>query len=491
MATKDFTKKEGGANGGNPVSIVSPVGSYGDVSTINPRAVFQILSNYASTTNLNVFQILSGVANVVDGKFNMETSANANSFGSLVSQRTLIYKYGEGIFCRFSAIFPDPGVADSRVFGGFISSTDQVLIGYDGVDFGLQYLHDGLQEIRELQITTSASGAESVTVTIDNDPFIVPVTSGTVQFNAEEIAVGLSGFVALALWVFTAVEDMVIMSFGISEPKTGTFSVSSTGTLAGSFTTIESGIVPTEDFVAQSDWSVNKCPELDVTKRNYFQIKVNGALEFYVGEETSGNPKLVHRIPLVNEVTLPPFTNPTFRVGWFAANVGNTSVVRVQGDGLAGMREGLNVITEAARSSFNTDLSLDNSLSNLITIRSRQVFGNKRNLAEVILLEATLSHDGSKSVVVQIIKNATLDDNSNFQYEDKGGSIIATNTNITPVSGGTVIATATAPPSGSVNIDLALLKEIMQNQDTITLAAFRVSGSSPEATGTITWREDL
>lgn len=482
METKDYTKSR------NPAKL--PKGSYGDVLTAVPKAAFQVLSNYASLANLNVFEVLGGVANVVDGKFNMETGANQDSFGSLLSSRTLIYKYGEGIFCRYSAIFPDPGTADSRVFGGFISSTDQVIIGYLNDTFGILYSHDGLQEIKELIITVAASGTETVTINIDGTPFDVIIDGSTVEENAEEIAFGLTAFVALTLWVFTAVDDTVIMSFGISEPKAGLFSMSSTGTVAGTFITIETGKVTVDDFVARDDWD-NSVPSLNVDKRNYYQIKINGALEFYVGEETSGDPILVHKLSLVNESTLPPFTNPTFRVGWFTINQGNTSVVRVQGDGLAGCREGFNVITEAARSSFNTNLSLPSTLTNLITIRSRQVFGNKRNLSEVILLEGTLSHDGGKSVVVQIIKNATLTDDSDYQYQDKEGSIIVTNTNETPVTGGSVVATATAPPGGAVKINLAFLKEIIQNQDSITIAAFRVSGAAPEATATITWIEDL
>lgn len=484
MSTTDHTKPK-------LVDLDMPKGAYGDLSIIGTMPVTQVQSNYASLANLEILNFLGGVVNFVDGKFNASTSATVNSLASMVTSRTLTYKYGVGAFCRFSAYFPSAGVVGARMLAGFFSYTEQLTIGYQDDEFGIMYGHGGLQEIQELQITTSASGAETATVTIDGTGYPVSLTNDTVQVNAEEISAALDGVVPLT--EITSVDDMVIISFSVAEPVLGSFSFSSTGTAAGTFTQVEGGVTLIRDFTKQSDWNVRTLNSLDHSKRNYYQIRFNGSLEFYVGEQSSGDPQLVHKINIVNNSTVPPFTNATFRLGMALRNLTSATVLSVQSDGFGMFREVENSVTNPSRSQVNsiTSLSSSSSFTNLITIRSRQVYGNKRNLSEVFPKKVSVSHDGNKSLIVEVLKNADLTDNSGFIYEDKGNSVIVYNTNETIVTNGGIIDTIIIPPSLGGVIDLEKLNQVMGERDQISLVVSHPSGAAADVEGSITWSEDV
>ena len=81
--------------------------------------------------------------------------------------------------------------------------------------------------------------------------------------------------------------------------------------------------------------------------------------------------------------------------------------------------------------------------------------------------------------------NATLSGTNNYQYEDEANSLALVDKTETTVTGGTLIDAFTVPAGGDGSVDLSKLDEIINPEDTITLAAKVVSGAA--AAMTLQW----
>jgi len=130
------------SNGDNSlvVSVVEPRGAFGamDVSQDTPTAqvdfVYGININLTSNTTAS-----GGVVGWNDGLANVATVATVSSSASLLSQRYVRYRPGEGVKGRWTAMFTT-GVAGNTQLAGLASgTTDGLFWGYNGTSFGIMY----------------------------------------------------------------------------------------------------------------------------------------------------------------------------------------------------------------------------------------------------------------------------------------------------------------------------------------------------------------
>lgn len=475
--------------------------AYDEVRVSEDDPITQISASYG-LLNLTLTVLDSGASGsntVVNDLFNCQTGVAADGLASILSLRQLAARSGQGILARIDAIF-SVGKADSIQAAGLITAENSYAFGLVGTAFGIIHAHGGVSEEQELTITVAAAGAETATINIDGNPFSVPLTAGTVQHNAFEIANSLQAQVVN--YNFTSNDDQVVAQSLLDGPQ-GAFSFSSTGTAVAAWVQEHAGVSSIIEFFAQSAWNVDTrltgvAPRLlNPFKGNLYQIQINsnfGAVSFFIEDSDTGSFVLVHQIREANLNTLPNVTNQTFRLGWFVNNTGNTTNLTVSGNAAGGFIEGKLKRSTPPRAEDQNQLAVGTTLTNIITFRNRIHFGGKVNRVEIIPILATLSSQTNKSAFFEIRFEPTFGGDLDFFYIDKANSVMEIATDAVTVSGGTLIAAITVVAGSSELLEFNLREalELVQFPGGVFSIAARVSsGAAADMQATGTWAEGL
>lgn len=445
----------------------------------------QVSAEYNSLGQVDQVNVGTGTTGAEGGEFFATIGTGPNDVSAIFSKSQIIPRHGQGSLFRFSARF-DAGVADALVEVGGATASDAISFGYSGVDFGTFYTQGGAVVVYELQITGAAGGGESATVTIDGTGFTVPLTAGTVEHNAFEIAESLNAQVAL--YNFTQNDDTVVMRSIFSAPETGAFTFSS-ATATGTFTQIGAGILPIRDFTAQTDWNVDKKEDLDPTKTNYYTTRYNGDIEYYIQDMATGQDVLVHKQELPNTLDGPVFGNSSFRMAWTISNFGNTTPLTVRGSHGAAFIEGLKKARLPTKSAENDETSIDTILTNIATIRCREVFGTKVNLGRLIPSAVSAFSEGTKGTEIQVLMDATIAGDTNFSYINKDESIAEIDTTPGAVTGGELLVSKVF--STQTEINLFTFNDVVQSGNTLTIAMRVIQNPAADMGGAGVWEEEF
>ena len=98
--------------------------------------------------------------------------------------------------------------------------------------------------------TTTISGTENITVTLAGVAKTVSIPSGITTHNAAGI-----GTYAFPGWIVDYQDSKVEFLATSVGPKTGTFSIASSGTLVATSTTAQTGIAHSSNWIYQNDWN--------------------------------------------------------------------------------------------------------------------------------------------------------------------------------------------------------------------------------------------
>ena len=469
--------------------------AFGDLKAEKMTPITQISAEYGLLSQvLTVIDAgASGTTSVIDNKFTSQSGTAADGVAAILSLRLLTYRPGQGALARFTALFTT-GVANSRQLAGLITAENSFAFGYNGANFGIIHTHDGESEYQELTITTPAAGAENATITVDGIGYTVPLTAGTVQHNAFEIAESLTAQVPN--YDFSSNNDQVLAQAVLNGPG-GSFAFSS-ATAVAAWVQITVGVLPETDFTAQADWSEDPSSSLDPTKGNVYAIQVQylgfGGVKFFREDPDTADFVLVHIIKYANTATLPIVTNPSFRIGWVSRNFGNTTNLTVSGASAAGFIEGEYAVSVPPRADDHDQLGVGTTLTNIITFRNRLNFSGKRNRAELLPLILSLSTQANKSAFFQIIANPTFGGDMDFNYVDKAGSLMETAKDAVTISGGVLVGGATVVAGSSIplNFNIRDWHKFASLPGTVFSVAARVSsGAAADMQVTATWVDDL
>jgi hypothetical protein len=463
--------------------------AYDEVTTASLVPEIQISAEYNSTINVGSVVVGTGSTNVVGGEY-VATATAATDFAVIFSERQIISRPGQGSIARFTARF-DAGLVGSRKTAGLASAGDGIAFGYIDEVFGVIYDHGGLNIIYELQVTTAATGVENATITLDGIPYTVPLTdaSGDVHHTVSEIISSLTA--QNPFYVQAQNDDTTVMRSVFAAASTGAFTFSS-ATAVAAFTEIEGGLAPTQEFIAQEDWNENTMPALDPLKINSYTIQWNGDIEYYIEDPAVGSSVLVHRLKIPNSQTTPMFSLNSFQLSWNSSNSGNTTATSVYGTQGAAFNEGMRALTNPTKASGNTAVAVGTTLTNVLTIRGRSVFGTKTNLGRIIPKLLTAATDGNKGALLQIINNADLTViDADYHYLDKATSIVQTSTTASTVSGGNVIASFAIAPGGSISIPQSAFSDVIALDQTQTYAMQVPSGAAADMSVSAVWEEDI
>lgn len=493
-----------GLGGAEVIDTGLPTTAFGDLKTESKTPITQISGEYGLLEQVLTVadSAASGTNTVVDNKFTCQTGTSATGLASITSLRQLSYKPGQGAIAEITALFTT-GVALNQQVAGLISAENILGFGFNGIAFGIIHAHGGENESQELTITTPAAGAESATINIDGNPLSVPLTAGTVQHNAVEIAASLN--TQVVNYLFTSNDDQVVAQARISGPQ-GAFTFSS-ATAVAAWAQIVGGVEPTIDFISQVDWNVDTRlsepvdyseRKLDPTKGNPYQIQYQylgfGGIKFFVEDSRTGKYVLVHVIEYANKNTSTSVTNPSFRVGWLTRNIGNTTNITISGGSSGAFIEGMLRRSTPPRADDNNQLAVGTTLTNIITFRNRVHFGGKVNRIEIIPLLATLSSQTNKSAFFEVRANPTFGGDLDFSYIDKANSVMEVATDAVTVSGGRLLAAATVVAGSSIPLEFnTRVEQIFAAlpSQIFSIACRMSSGAAADAQATGTWTENI
>lgn len=490
------------------VETVGPLGAFGEVLTTHPEPRVQIDAVYGlrDTDTETLTDGSSGVASAANSVFSVATGTTIGGYAVIHSRRMIRYSPGQGVRVRFTAAFTSPGAANSLQLAGAFSAIDGLFFGYSGTSFGILRRIAGALQIVRLTVTTGATGAGTITITLNGVTFNVAVGGAlSTAATAEAIAEGAT-YTGWSSVVSPQSNDSTV-TWIQQTPGTaaGTYSISGAGT-AGSFATLKAGAANDQatGFVAQTAWNVDTMDGdddssnpsgvlLDPTKLNVYEIVYPylgaGTIRFRVMSPSSGRFVTVHRIAYPNTAVIPSQRNPALRLGWIAASLGSTTNLSVIGASAAGFTEGTHT---DVRDPFAADTTFTATTTEhvVLAMRSRGEFQSVVNLREVFPLNISCATETSNRVVrVRVYLNPTMTGTVNWSYVDQANSVVekATPSSITP-SGGRLIATVVVASGSGIMLHLDELDLRMEPGDTLVVSAAAVS-STASCSMSINWTE--
>lgn len=490
------------------VEQTGPLAAFGEMVTadLEPRIQLDAVYGLQATDTESITDGVSGTVTSADSMFTMQTGTTVGGYGVLRSRRMIRYRPGQGVRLRFTALY-SAGVANSLQFAGGFTSTEALGFAYSGTTFGILRRIAGAAAIHRLTVTVGSGGAETVTVTLNGVAFTV-ASGGVLSTTglAERIAeVGVfTGWSSVTSPTSNGATVTFVQNVPAATP--GAFTMSSTGTARGTFTTVLAG-APNDDvtgFIPQTSWNVDKMDGsanasnpsgalMDKTKFNVFEVVFPylgaGTMQFKV-MTSPGKFNLVHRLEYPNNYTIPSMKNPTLRLGWIAASLGSTTNVTVKGICAAGFVEGESFQT---RDPFGT--SLNNFTAGTgelvaLAVRVGSTYNGLVNQREVKLANVVVGTETTARITrVRCILNPTMTGTVNWSYVDstRTGVEVATPTAITPTFGSNIAFTVS--PSGTAAIlNLSDLDVRLEPGDVFAIALTTAS-STAVCSLSLNWNE--
>jgi len=267
-------------------------------------------------------------------------------------------------------------------------------------------------------------------------------------------------------------------------------------------TQIQAGVANTLNWTYQANWLNDKLNgtgpsgmTLDPSKLNVYQIDFRwlgaGEIRYAIEDSNTGDMIFFHHDHYANRQTDVHIDNPSFKLGYIAANISGSSStdVHVYGASMLGAIQGIVAhtnYTTAASSGTKTGLA-SNSYNHLLTIRNDSVLNNKINLREFRAQKLSVAADSNDPIELIVTFNVNL--NVPYEYTpanpDSSSSI------------STVTGTFTAPKilasyiirGGSSGIfDLSDLNIVVPSGNWISIAA-KSAQSIQSIIASVIWEE--
>ena len=493
------------AEGHLQVAIKEPLSGFGELLTTQLTARVQIDAVYGLlSSDTETFTATGGSTTASNSMFVCQSGTSVGGYGVIRSRRHITSRPGQSVRCRFNAKFT-AGVASSLQFGGLFTSTNGFFVGYNGADFGVWRRLPGATEIQRLTITNGTGGNETHTITMNSIVYTVNTTGVLTSARlSEEIAENIVAAVWASSTSPKSNDSTITFIQNTPAVANGTYTYSSTGTGAGTFARIQTGVAndDTTYFVRQSKFnydildgsktSLNPTGEtLDPTKLNVYEVIIPylgaGSIRFS-RMDSEGHFEIMTILEYTNSFTVPSQTNPSYKLGWGSASLGSTTNLTVAGASAAAFIEGM-ISSLRYPFAFSTSLAAGATEYVIFAIRSRGEFSNTINQRQPQLLNISGSLDASNRIAtISIYINPTLTGATNWTYVNQSLSCIeyATPTTLTP-SGGILIQSFTVTASPQI-VNLESLQTRITPGDVIAVGVKTLSGAVNCVTS-INWLE--
>lgn len=487
-------------------------GAFGEALVSQLSPTFQLDGLYGVNDQPFEFRLNSGNGGVSDtsdeGLMRVSTSNDDNSFATLRSNRSVRYRPGQGSLCRITAMFPSGFTHGYQQVAGFINQSDILAVGYNFGDpeidptkaseFAILRRQSSRAQVAQFQITTPASGNETITVTLNGTTYNVNVTSGTAEFNAAEL-----GNEPYAGWIVDYYDNSVFFTFeGPPMPLAGSFSIASTGTLVANYIELQTGEKPNDFWTYQSDFNMDKLDGTGKSKMiiepsnlNVFCIDFRwlgaGRIRYSIEDPTTGCIFPFHIETYSNQHTVPHIANPSLRVGYGVVNVvpGSAQEVTVMGASMLGAIEGKivrNTTTRAVSHDIPDNLSANNE-HHILTLKNNRIIiegkPNVLNQRELIITSLSAAINGGNNtdpIKIILYKNATFDQDLVYASINTFGSYSTSTALANSGQEDNIIGTFYVSPDQATTIDLLELRVILVPTDIVSV----VTVCSSQTTGT-------
>lgn len=483
-----------GSGTAQPVSISGPASPFGEIliSDLNPSFQIDFIDSLVNISTVNTYNIGAGSGITTDeNDVVVSSGTDANGFARVMSKRVVSYQPGQGTVLRFTARYttPDPNV---NQLAGLYNGVSAYKFGYNGETFGILYRRKAVREIRALTITVGSSSVANATITLDGETKLIPLTGGgSTTKTAYELS--KTSFYNIADGWKTNVVGNVVYFIALN-PKaySGTFSFSH-GTAVGSFSTIASGESPTETFISQEDWNLDKMDgtgdsrmKFNPLNSNVYEIKYQylgyGDAIFGIENNSSSNFIPVHIIKNAGNTDYPVIRNPIFFMDWSVENTGITATgCSLYGASAGGFIAGVKKYLGPKFAYSNTKTYSSTGLIPVFSIKSGQVFNGLASTTPIRFLRISIGCDITKPAEILIYSNPVLD-TANFTAYNSSASRAEIDTTATSatVSGAScrLIAAYSIGKSTETTIDISSEDFDLQIGDIFTFCINSHNGSA-------------
>ena len=174
-----------------------------------------------------------------------------------------------------------------------------------------------------------------------------------------------------------------------------------------------------EETILQNDWNVSTATWLDKTKGNVYSIQYQwlgfGQVVFFIENPVTGKLEPVHRIKYANANTSTSIRNPSIPIRMEATTSAIGNSVSLRSPSMAAFIEGTVRQLGPINAIDNTKtVTSATTLLNIITIQNKSIYKSQTSFIPVILYLLSVTSDGNKNAVMQVIKNATVSGSPSF-----------------------------------------------------------------------------
>ena len=338
-----------------------------------------------------------------------------------------------------------------------------------------------------LTITANPSGAETISVYLNSVLFTgVVATSGILAFSAHQV----EEMNAWTGWSFQHIGSTIIFSGSSVGARSGTYSISSTGTLTGTFTTIGVGaaLSTTTTTISKFNGDPVAIRRFNPYNWNSYQIQYyygTSNIDFYFLNEITGIYQLVHTQRYSNiDGGSTSLSQPDLYLQRLVASVGSTTALTIQVASCSASLLGSISTLYLPKYSIQTTETIAGGVEEVVlAIQHRLVLNDVVCLNEILFENMSISVDGTKTVLIRIIKNpTTLGANistnyDNYGYVDSTYSQVVYDTTSQTYTGGTIIDQFYLDKVSTTLIDLSKFGLILTRSDTILITSYSVNSS--------------
>lgn len=473
-----------------PQNKIYESSAFGEISTTKNEPFVKGNFEYGFVpSNFREFTSGTGTTGVSNQMGLVTTGGGVGGYGAIQSFRSVNYKAGQAAMVRACALFEatDSGCEQGV---GLANIGDELSFGYKDNDFGTWHRYGGLAEVQIISITVPAAGAETLTLTLNGTGYSIPLTAGTVEHNAGEIADWLRD--NQSVWGADQLDNQVFVSALSDGPKSGAYSYSSSGASTALFVQQTAGVTKTSTHTKQTNWNLNTVSWLDPSKLNIYQIKYQdmaGAIIYSIMHPDTGDFIDVHLETALNSTTVPTLNNPSLRTTFYVVSFGTTEDLKVSCAWLKAAVQGEVSKTRNPRAFENTQ-SVGTTFTNILTIRNRRTYNGYINQVEIEPLELTIANEGSKNMEVEVRSTTTTTAQRDFTNV---GTNLVSDVDVSAVeqTGGRLLAAFAVGANSSIAVDLAALEIRLPPTLNFIIQGKRASGSAADATAALIWYEDV
>ncbi len=444
------------------------------------------------------------------------TGTNTNAKAEARSLTPLKYNNGQGAVGKFTGLFTT-GVVGSEQFVGVGGSEDALGFGYDGADFGLLHRHNGVQEIRQVIITSAAgSGTGNITITLDGDDRLVAIAQNdTVEEIARKIQTATWNTLGTGWDAFVSGDTVTFIAFNTGALG-GAFTFTDTGTTgaaaAAGITEVLSGADPTDDWFKQKDWNIDTMDgsgkpdgvganpsgvNLDPTKLNVYKVQYQylgaGGIECFVEEPADGDYHKVHLIAYANAKIIPSFGNPTLPLCIYALNTTNATSVITKSGSMGAFVQGINNELAGAipgSATVSKTAYTGTTEAPILTVRNKVVYQVKQNKVRIKFTSAFVDTDGAKAAIFRFYLDSILNDKAAFTDIGANTHVTEFDTACDDFTSGTLVETVQI-----AKVDRDTINELAQKipqiapGEILTVSVQYASNPTADLNVTLNWLE--